>query len=84
MNAPGCLRMTTLKACHISIDNGPWFCYWIERISLIQDAFGRGYSRKRSECGARGREDTARSPGGLGIILPALGPAREVLHWTGT
>jgi len=23
-------------------------------------------------------------PGGLGIILPALGPAREVLHWTGT
>ena len=22
-------------------------------------------------------------PGGLGIILPALRPAREVLHWTG-
>ena len=27
----------------------------------VKDAFGRGYSRKRSECGARGREDTARS-----------------------
>ena len=31
------------------------------RICSVKDAFGRGYSRKRSECGARGREDTARS-----------------------
>ena len=31
-----------------------------------------------------GRGSSPPFPGGLGIILPALGPAREVLHWTGT
>ena len=31
-----------------------------------------------------GRGSSPPFPGGLGIILPALRPAREVLHWTGT
>jgi len=33
-----------------------------------RDAFGRGYSRKRSECGARARKDTLRSRAALGIM----------------
>ena len=57
------------------------------RISLIErDAFGRGYSRKRSESGARARSDTLRSraaPGimragttaGAGGAFPGLGQA---------
>ena len=43
-----------------------------ESILLTKGRLSRRYSGKRSECGARGREDTARSSGGLGIILPAL------------
>ena len=35
----------------------------------MKDAFGRGYSRKRSECGARARNDTVRSRAALGIML---------------
>ena len=35
----------------------------------VRDAFGRGYSRKRSECGARGRNDTVRSRAASGIML---------------
>jgi hypothetical protein len=35
----------------------------------VKDAFGRGYSRKRSECGARGRKDTVRSRAASGIML---------------
>ena len=34
-----------------------------------RDAFGRGYSRKRSECGARARKDTVRSRAASGIML---------------
>jgi len=36
----------------------------------------------RSECGTRGRAYHL-PPGGSGIILPALGPAREVLTGLG-
>jgi hypothetical protein len=35
----------------------------------VKDAFGRGYSRKRSECGARARKDTVRSRAASGIML---------------
>ncbi len=71
-------------ASDFALDIRPHFRYKRGRISLIEGRLSRRYSGKRSECGARGREDTARSPGGLGIILPALRPVREVLHWTGT
>src|ERR1700691_5944659 len=37
---------------------------------------------ERVRCPRAGRYGLL--PGGLGIILPALRPAREVLHWTGT
>jgi hypothetical protein len=50
---------------------------------MVGDAFGRGYSRRRSECGARGREDTARPRAASGIIRPALRPVREVLPGLG-
>jgi len=36
---------------------------------MVGDAFGRGYSQRRSECGARGREDTARPRAASGIML---------------
>ena len=35
----------------------------------VKDAFGRGYSRMRSECGARARKDTVRSRAASGIML---------------
>jgi hypothetical protein len=38
----------------------------------VKDAFGRGYSRKRSECGACGRNDTVRSRAALGIMLTGI------------
>ena len=38
----------------------------------VKDAFGRGYSRMRSECGARAREDTARSRAASGIMLAGI------------
>jgi hypothetical protein len=38
----------------------------------VKDAFGRGYSRMRSECGARGRKDTVRSRAASGIMLTGI------------
>ncbi len=60
------------------LDTRPHFGYIRCESRSVKDAFGRGYSRKRSECGARGREDTARSRA-WASCLPALRPAREVL-----
>ena len=47
-------------------------CHRIEYMTLsrsVKDAFGRGYSRMRSECGARARTDTLRTRAASGIML---------------
>ena len=69
---------------HISIDMMSPFQLWRMRISLSE---GRLRPRvlpkaERVRCPRAGGYGPF--PGGLGIIPPALGPAREVLHWTGT
>ena len=50
----------------------------------VKDAFGRGYSRKRSECGARGREDTARSRAAWASPCRHYDRRVRCFHWTGT
>jgi uncharacterized protein YceK len=50
----------------------------------VRDAIARVLSIVRSECGARGRNDTLRFRAASGIIWPALRPVRGVRHWTGT
>jgi len=52
-------------------------------LAQLQDAFREGIPEVESECGARGREDTARSRAAWVSCLPALGPAREVLAGLG-
>ena len=55
---------------HVVIDTCHCLCYKLPSESRsVKDAFGRGYSRKRSECGARVRTDTIRSRAVPGIML---------------
>jgi hypothetical protein len=54
-----------------------------QRISLSAGRLSRRYSGMRSECGARGREDTSRSRAARVSCLPALRPVREVLTGLG-
>src|SRR6202021_1939304 len=48
---------------------GHCFGYTLNHLAHSKDALGRGYSRKRSECGARARNDTVRSRAVPGIFL---------------
>ena len=55
------------------------FGYSLKESRSVKDAFGRGYSRMRSECGTRGRNDTLRSRAALGnYARPALRPVCEI------
>jgi hypothetical protein len=58
-------------ARHHFIDKRRWFGYAANSRS-VQDAFGRGYSRKRSGSGARARSDTLRSRAASGIMLAGI------------
>jgi hypothetical protein len=89
MSLRSCGLLSTSEAyshryCDIMIDNRPSFRYKL-RISLIKGRLREGTPEKRSECGARGREDTARTRAASGIIGPALRPVWEVrsLDWDG-
>ncbi len=61
--------MTGWKGRHIFIDICPHFSYELTNLAYSTDAFGRGYSRMRSECGACARTDTVCSRAALGIML---------------
>ncbi len=52
-------------------------------LAHLQDAFREGIPEVEGECGACGREDTARSRAAWVSCLPALRPAREVLAGLG-
>ena len=72
-------------ARHHFIDKRRWFGYAANSRS-VQDAFGRGYSRKRSGSGARARSDTLRSRAASGIMLAGIrtGAERRVDAFTST
>jgi hypothetical protein len=60
----------------------PGYSY-ITDIRSVQDAFREGICGSRSGCGARGREDTARSRAAWASCPPALRPVRKVFAGLG-